>query len=533
VRFTLLLLVAPLWLLACSSETEQATTTTTTSSSDGGGDSTCPAGTRTLADGTCQRAGVPPSSCAPGFEHDGEAACVPVLPPEPCAAGLMAVPGESSCRPVAECATGDYGDIPVDGTTQYVDIAYAGGDSDGTLAKPWTTISEAVSAATPGALVAVAAGVYHEAVAISGVPVRLWGRCPELVEVRSTAASLASITVTATDGAQIVGLSATNTTAEGIALRDSRDVVIDRVRIYDTLSPAVSAIGGSATVRRSLIENGVGGVSTTDADIAVEASVIRNMTNGVLAIGVTADPRPTGRITGSVVEGAGISLWRVSGTIEGTVMRNADEGGIVLIGDRPEPVAVSGCYLEHNWWVSLVSFGAPLELRATVIRETHSVPEGAGRALEVQHTDLGHAAALIEDSLIEISNEAGISLFGVPATLDGVLIRQTAANGFALFGDGVTAVGDPTPASLTVRHSVIANSERAGLSSFGSEITLERTQIECNLIDLNGETSDGTPEGTPFLLHDLGGNRCGCGDEEHGCQIASSQLEPPEPLDPP
>ena len=94
---------------------------------------------------------MPASSCAPGFEHDGEAACVPVLPADPCARGLMAVPGETTCRPVADCGSGDYGDIPVDGSTQHVDAAYAGGNSDGSAASPWTTISEAVAAAAPGA----------------------------------------------------------------------------------------------------------------------------------------------------------------------------------------------------------------------------------------------------------------------------------------------------------------------------------------------------------------------------------------------
>jgi hypothetical protein len=61
----------------------------------------------------------------------------------------MAVPGETACRPVMPCAQGRWGDIPVDGATEHVDGSYAGGQSDGSDARPWTTIGEAVSAAAP------------------------------------------------------------------------------------------------------------------------------------------------------------------------------------------------------------------------------------------------------------------------------------------------------------------------------------------------------------------------------------------------
>ncbi|HZO11776.1 MAG TPA: hypothetical protein VFB62_00905 [Polyangiaceae bacterium] len=70
----------------------------------------------------------------------------------------MAIPGERACHAVMACANGTWGDIPVDPATLYVNGSYAGGGSDGSSAKPWTTIVDAVTAAAPGALIAVAAG---------------------------------------------------------------------------------------------------------------------------------------------------------------------------------------------------------------------------------------------------------------------------------------------------------------------------------------------------------------------------------------
>ena len=141
-------------------------------------DNGCPAGTLGWEDGSCRPAGVPPEMCLEGWVHDGDAACDPILPVEPCPSGLMAVPGEATCHPVMECGSGAWGNIPVDASTVYVDAAYAGGISNGSDTQPFTAIADAIAAAPDGALIAVAAGTYDEVV-VFNKPLRLWGVCPE------------------------------------------------------------------------------------------------------------------------------------------------------------------------------------------------------------------------------------------------------------------------------------------------------------------------------------------------------------------
>lgn len=58
----------------------------------------CADGELTLPDGRCIRPGIPPDGCAAGFVHDGESGCEPILPEEPCAPGLIAVPGDTGER---------------------------------------------------------------------------------------------------------------------------------------------------------------------------------------------------------------------------------------------------------------------------------------------------------------------------------------------------------------------------------------------------------------------------------------------------
>ena len=133
----------------------------------------CAPGTLPDLDGVCSDAGVPQAACPDGFVA-ADGACRGVVPEELCADGLMAVPGESACRPIVGCGAGTWGDIPVEADTEYVDGSF-GGASDGSSEAPWTSLQDAVDVATPGAIVAVAEGEYEPVRIETQKAVRLWG----------------------------------------------------------------------------------------------------------------------------------------------------------------------------------------------------------------------------------------------------------------------------------------------------------------------------------------------------------------------
>ena len=245
-------------------------------------DMPCPPGEMLLDDGTCQKAGVPASACEVGFLPDGKDGCEPILPAAPCPEGLMAVPGDTLCREVAPCGSGTWGNIPVEANTQFVDKSYAGGNSDGTQAKPWTIIQSGVIAAANGAIVAVAAGSYPEDVAIQGKAVRLWGRCPAMVEVVGTGAAFGAIRVIkqAADGAEIHGIAATGLKS-CIGVFGAKNVVIEGVWLHGAGSAGLAVLedfgATSVVMKGSLIEqNHDFGVFVGGSHVTLEATAVRS-----------------------------------------------------------------------------------------------------------------------------------------------------------------------------------------------------------------------------------------------------------------
>jgi hypothetical protein len=122
---------------------------------------------------TCVPPGVQDDGCEAGARLiDG--ACEAVIAAR-CPPGEVPVVGSEACEALMDCGTGTWGDLPIDASTQHVDGAYGGGDSDGSAARPWITIGAAVGAAVDGARVVVAAGSYAEDVVIENKRIALWG----------------------------------------------------------------------------------------------------------------------------------------------------------------------------------------------------------------------------------------------------------------------------------------------------------------------------------------------------------------------
>jgi hypothetical protein len=580
----------------------------------------CPAGALPGESG-CAVPGVPPESCAVGFTADANGGCVAILPETTCPKGMMAIPGEDTCREVAPCGDGAFGDIPVEpGNTEFVDAAYTGNESDGSLGKPWTKIQDAIIAAPPGGIVAVGAGVYDESLVIQGKPVRIYGKCPAEVEVSKIASDASEngpvilISGSKTKGTEVRGLRITTPTDHGIEVRSSGDVVLERMWVIDTsfAGMIIHKNYGPVTVRSSLIESArSAGVTVLDSAVSIEGSVVRGTEldpiQQVAGTGISATNDASVTIRSSVVEESiqnAILVVGASATIEGSVMRDtfSDKEGLFGVGlwaqhdvelNKPTSVTLRSSVVERSRMLGVMVLGAQASIEATSIRDTmpnddesfgyglyigatgdinglSSVRSSAtvkasliershvlgafvygstaliestvvrdtsptlawlsGRGVAIQNEEGAseRTSAMIRSSLIERSEEMGVSVIGADATIESSLIRDTVANAKGEFGDGVVVINLPSSeATAHITGLRVEGSARAGLSNFGATVALGSSALTCSAFDIEG----GTFADRAFEFENLGGNACGCPAPTESCEALSAGLSAPKPVD--
>lgn len=470
----------------------------------------CPAGTTAHDDGSCRPAGVPPDQCAPGFVADGEDGCVAVLPAEPCADGWMALPGEDTCREVAPCGDGVWGDIPVEATTQHVDAAYAGGSSDGSAERPWTRIQQGVVAAAPGAIVAIAAGQYVEHVLVEDKAVRLWGRCPSLVEIVGVATDPSTVLVLpGADGTEVRDLAIRGPQA-GLLMSGVHDVLAARLWLHDLGSRGIDVedtLGTtSATVRDTLVERSrVLGFYVGASELLIERSVIRDIRSapgGSGGRGFSIEPLPGDpkrsnvTVRGSLFDGCreagglahGSDVVLADTIIRQTQPSDLGAGGVGLAFITDEQTgflpgaALSRVVIEDSREIGLWLDGAAVSMEYSVVRRTTANSEGNhGRGMAVQQdfTTLEPTRLQMQSSLVEDNQELGIFVGGSEATFTEVAVRATTFDTTALKGMGIALMPGmgQLPARLVLRGSEIVGSHAFGIQVYGSELLMERTLV--------------------------------------------------------
>jgi hypothetical protein len=471
----------------------------------------CQAGELELADG-CKPAGI--SACAEGFVSDDLGGCLAVLPDTVCGEGTMAVPGETTCREVAPCAEGTWGDIPAAGDTQHVDGAYAGGDSDGSAARPWQTIGQGVTAAAPGAIVALAAGSYAEDVAIKGKPIVLWGRCPALVEIRGSAATVAAVFIQeGANGSAVRDLALTGPRA-GLGTTGSLDVVVDRLWIHDTGERGISmedTFGPtSLMVTGSLIESATGiGAFTLTAALTIERSVVRaTQPTSARAGGIGVQTGATLTLRSSLVElnhEDGIFISSSEALIESTVVRHSQPNGelwgsgISIERDNatqtPSSATIRDTLVDGNQTYGILVEGSAAYFERVIVRDTQPQlsDQSLGPGIQVQnHVELAQPSDVtLREVVLERNHYAGASITGSTALIESTIVRDTVpppalhdhGRGIVVFLDEATQMA----ASATVLGSVIERNAEAGVFGQGVELTIDRTAI----LHTNPRASDG------------------------------------------
>jgi hypothetical protein len=504
--------------------------------------------------GTTQpQAGVPSDGCAEGFVHDGDAGCRAVLPDAPCAPGLMAVPGDSACRAIADCGSDTWGNIPIEPNSQHVDGGYTGGNSDGTSTRPWTTITDGILAADNGAIVAVAAGSYAEDIDVVARSMRLWGRCPELVEIVGSSGATGTLFLSYVGPFEVRGLAIVANGTRGIIGSDIESLLVDSVWIHDTGQRGINVeetFGPTVlTVSNTLIENvREYGVYVAGSTATIERTHIRDMgvqlsdNSGGEALHVRADPDQTGRanvtLRSSFIERAQRSGVAASGseiTIEATAIRDTLPGstgelgtGVQLLSDPdfgPINGNILGCTFERNHTGSIAVEASTVHISNTTVRATLAqVSDNSfGRGVQVQNDDANAPGQVsLVNSLVEDSLDIGILAFDSSLTVDGVLLRRTSSRPDGSFGDDISLVSVYGAASANVTRTQVADSARAGLANFGGDVAISESTFLCNPVQLNGEAY-----GRDFSFDDGGGNACSCGSEQSDCTVLSTDLEPP------
>jgi hypothetical protein len=477
----------------------------------------CATGELTLEDGGCLPPGVPADECGDGFANDGEGGCIAILPDQPCVPGSMAIPGETVCRPVAPCGSGRWGDVVLEAGTTFVDASYLAADADGTEQKPFPDVQQALSAAPPGGLVAIAAGSYTGQFDVQK-PVRLWGKCPAEVELRNDS-SIAGYTIFFSpngSGSSIRGVAVAGALA-GIAGLAS-DVLIEQVWLHDLGYRGVhffnDAGPASFTVRDSLIEDAADlGVFAWGANVTVERSVIRDIafdTNGFgRGIGVTVDtdgPEPvrsTLTVRQSVVErvhDTGILIAGSDAHIHDVYIADTQPGAQGIFGfaisidyedvtDDRSSVIIERVVMDRNQEAGLQVVGSDATLSRLTIRNTISAPQSGmfGRGMNVQ-ARLGQGAVMtLERSLIASNQDVGIYVANSQASVMTTWVRDTAPRQLDGFGGrGISVVRaepDQPPTLIEISDTLVEHCASTGILVSGADGSMHNVAVRDVLPD--------------------------------------------------
>jgi len=408
----------------------------------------CVGGTMAVpGDSACRVVGV--AKCGAGFASDGKGSCDAILPSAACAKGEMAVPGETSCRSVASCGAAPFGDAPVDSTTLYVDASFSG-TSDGSKSNPFVTIQQALDKASSTAptIIAIAAGTYDENLDTTK-PVRIFGRCPSMVEIHGKVADTPTVRLGAKaelHRVAITGISVGVTTS-------AEDVRLEKLWVHDTGSYGVNTRGGAKVVLEgSLIERVTSvAVVSEGTTLTVDASVVRD----------------TQKHPGDDIFGRGI------------------EAHIDPTTKTRSVLTVRRSLLERNASHGMFIAGSTASVTESVVRDTRSQASdgkyGRGIHVQVDVTTKERGKLDVQSCLFERNADAGIGAAASDVTIVGTVIRDTKGNAAAgTGGHGVNVqleVSEKLQGNVVIRDSTIERNAEVGVVSIASLLTLERTIV--------------------------------------------------------
>ncbi len=480
----------------------------------------------------CVYVGVPWMSkyCPAGFVVDGaakaEAGQLPPCQPDP-----------------ADCGDDPYGDaaLTVAGGAVFVNAATGKDDNPGTRAAPLATVKVALAKVPVGGTVALAAGIYNEAVVIEQA-VTLRGRCAAMTRIVGAAgeptvwvlgpnnkgealisdlridgpwygvkvnselpARLRRVLV---HGASVVGVLAwganTKVSADGLLVRDtveSSGEVTPARGIDVHFGATVTLHDVRLTANRQLGLRAHGPNTAVEATALLVDSTLEDSKNGLDGVGIFAmngaslvlhGARLSGnRAAGLVATGAGTAVKATRLAVDGTLPRASDGMfGLGLRIDEGATISMRDIRLSENRTSGLFARGANTTVGATVLVVDHTQPQA-------KDGEAGHGATFalgvtvtLSDVRLSNNHERGLVVLsaGTRVTakrllVDGTRSRPTSKD----FGWGVSVTGG---AALKLTDARLLENRDCGFVAGGANTEFKATGL---LVDgtLPNEDSDG------------------------------------------
>lgn len=486
------------------------------------------AGDAVRLDGVCRSVGV--DTCAVGFDR-AEGGCSPQLPARPPSA--YAFPGEP-CQPLDACGATRFAGSGADAL--YVDTSATGGD--GTEAKPFTTIAEALTAleATGKKKIYVAKGRYVERMVLDR-EVELRGVCSGQTEVVAPAGDLAETTIHVAATATVAGLTVTGAghavgiatqgsatlTVKGVIVR-GHDTGIDVPRIASPKVPTLTLDGlrvedarigvssyvavdarrvsiahvdtgltvlGGGGFEALVVEDAASeGVLVLSGTTSIARSVVRDVgkRSGVAGYGVVVDklptlPAPFAKVSDTLVaDVTGVGVGAANGAVEldrCTVRDVAPSdtnlgAGLALYAEGK--LTARRTTVLHTPMMGVYATGGELTLEDVLLRDVATGKVSFGGIVARAGTTTG--AVELRGVFVDDARLAGLMVAGRAAKATGLRVRHVSPAAEGTYGDAASVGVLPgLPALLELSEVEVTDTSRAGVSVFGAELRVRGARI--------------------------------------------------------
>jgi hypothetical protein len=362
----------------------------------------CPLGWRAV--------GANPATCEPWPEEGHR---------EDCGADEAHLPGAADCERIGRpCPEGEWPeDLPDDGPLHVRPGAEPAGD--GSVARPFATIAEALSVATPGAVVALARGTYDEIVE-PPVAVTLRGACtaetilaPSAPHDTDAALRATGVALTVQDlriSGERPGIAATGA---GAALT-LEGVVVSSVVAYALYADAGASVDGHDVVVRDVR----GRPSDGALGRAIEVRTAARLTLARVAI---ERVRQVGLLSWDPAS----SLSLTDASISDVAAGSEGELGIGAIAGLGASLALERAIVDRAHFTAIIAgdSGTRVELTDVIVRDTEPEPASSamGRGIDVEQ----HATAALTRVLVERSHEAGVVVALADVLANDLVVRGT------------------------------------------------------------------------------------------------------------